>query len=65
MALSFSRVGERDNRMVVYLSHEDQTKYRHVSNFVVKLTCEVEAGSKSGTCAMSFTTQECHLGECL
>ncbi len=59
MALSFSRVGERDNRMVVYLSHEDQTKYKHVSNFVVKLTCEVEPGSKSGyLCDVIYHTGE-------
>ncbi len=47
MDLSFARVAERDNKMVIYLD-EEQRKYRHVSNFVVSLLCEVEAGCKSG-----------------
>lgn len=47
MAVCPSRVGERDNRMILYLD-EDHTTYRYVSNFIIRLTCEVEAGSKSG-----------------
>lgn len=47
MAVSSSRVGEKDNSMVLYLD-EDYTTYRYVSNFIIRLTCEVEAGSKSG-----------------
>ena len=33
--------------MVLYVDDE-HTAYRQVNNFVVDLTCEVEAGSKSG-----------------
>ena len=59
MALSVSRVGECDNRMVVYLDHDDKTKYKYVSNPVINLTCEVEAGSKSGyLCDVVYYTGE-------
>ena len=53
-----SRVGEKDNRIVLYVDDE-HTAYRQVSNFVVDLTCEVEAGSKSGfVCDVIYYTGE-------
>ena len=58
MALCYSRIGEKDNRMLLYLD-EEQTTYRFVSNFIVKLTCEVEAGCKSGyLCEVIYYTGE-------
>lgn len=47
MASRFSRIAEKDNRMVLYLDEADQYT-RPVSNFVIDITCEVEAGAKSG-----------------
>ena len=41
------RVGEVGCRMVIYLDEECRT-YKTVSNFVVSITQEVEAGSNSG-----------------
>lgn len=58
MAVCCSRVGEKDNRMVLYLN-EDRTTYRYVSNFIIRLTCKVEAGSKSGyLCEVIYYTGE-------
>ena len=58
MALCSFKVGEKDNRMILYLD-EEHTTYKFVSNFVVKLTCEVEAGCKSGyLCDVIYYTGE-------
>lgn len=46
MASRFSRIAEKDNRMVICIDEDQYTK--PVSNFVIDIVCEVEAGSKSG-----------------
>ena len=58
MELCSFKVGEKENRMVLYLDDE-HTAYKFVSNFVVKLACEVEAGAKSGyLCEVIYYTGE-------
>ena len=51
-------VGEDNNRMVVYLD-EFCSKYEEKSNFVVSITREIRAGSKSGSlCRVTYFTGE-------
>ena len=51
-------VGEDNNRMVVYLD-EFCSKYEEKSNFVVSITREIRAGSKSGyLCKVTYFTGE-------
>ena len=58
MELCSFKVGEKENRMILYLDDE-HTAYKFVSNFVVKLACEIEAGTKSGyLCEVIYYTGE-------
>ena len=45
MASRFSRIAEKDNVLCI---DEDQYTSKPVSNFVINIICEVEAGAKSG-----------------
>lgn len=45
MASKFSRISEKDCRMVLCT---DDGATKPVSNFIIDITCEVEAGTKSG-----------------
>ena len=60
--MALCKVGENDNRIILYFD-EEHTTYKFVnkfvSNFAVKLTCEVEAGCKSGyLCNVIYYTGE-------
>ena len=58
MASRFSRIGEKDNRIVLWVD-EDQCNGKPVSNFVIDLICEVEAGVKSGfLCEVTYFNGE-------
>lgn len=56
--MALCKVGENDNRMILYFD-EEHTTFKIFSNFAVKLTCEVEAGCKSGyLCDVIYYTGE-------
>lgn len=52
-----SRIGEKDNRIVVV--YDEEREVRESSNFVLKIVYEVEAGPKFGyLCEVVFFTGE-------
>ena len=52
-----SRIGEKDNRIVVV--YDEEREVREGSNFVLKIVYEVEAGPKFGyLCEVVFFTGE-------